>query len=86
MKQLFKTPTRLMLTLMMTLYGFYLIKTLMGINLSNRYSASSFLKFPLEPIWAHKTELCKEFQGFCTFRTEIQKKFQYRIKQVKNLV
>ncbi|MGB8698200.1 MAG: hypothetical protein WCD18_02180 [Thermosynechococcaceae cyanobacterium] len=83
MNQRLKPKTKLFLALMMTLYGAYLFKTFMGINISNRYSASWIFKMPLEPLWAHKPELCQEFHSLCTLRSVVQKKVQHKIEQVK---
>jgi hypothetical protein len=62
------------------LYSLYLLKTLMGINLSHSYSAKGILKAPLQPIKSNSTELCQEFQTLCKIRTKIRHKF-YRMKQ-----
>jgi hypothetical protein len=83
MKLKSKRSTKLFLALML-IYGIYLLKTIMGINVSNRYSAPKSLKAPLEVIWAHKTELCDEFQTLCLFRREIQQKVQHKIQQAKH--
>lgn len=63
-----------------SLYSLYLLKTLMGINLSNSYSATGIFKAPLQPIKSHSSELCQEFQTLCKIRTKIKHKF-YRMKQ-----
>jgi hypothetical protein len=35
------------------LYVFYLVKSALGINISDRYSAWGFLKLPIQPILDH---------------------------------
>jgi hypothetical protein len=62
------------------LYSAYLLKTLMGINLSNSYSATGLFKVPLQPIQSQGTELCQEFQTLCKIRSKIKHRF-YRMKQ-----
>lgn len=62
------------------LYSVYLVKTLIGINISNRHSAADILKTPLQPIQSHSAELCQEFQTLCKMRTKIKSKY-YRLKQ-----
>jgi hypothetical protein len=78
-----KKSTKLFLTLLL-IYGIYLLKTIMGINVSNQYSAPRLLKVPLEPIWANKTEICNELQALCLFSHKIQQKVQHQIEQAKH--
>jgi hypothetical protein len=69
--------------ILVILYGAYLLKTAMGINISNSHSASWLLKVPLQPLWANKAALCEEFQTLCTARNSIQHKLQHRIDRIK---
>ena len=62
------------------LYSAYLVKTLMGVNISNRYSAAGIFKAPLQPIQSHSTQLCQEFQTLCKIRSKIKHKYQ-RLRQ-----
>jgi hypothetical protein len=71
------------LGLLAILYTAYLFKTAMGVNISNRYSASWLLKVPLEPLWSSKTELCLEFRTLCTARSTFQHKIQDRVDLLK---
>lgn len=68
------------------IYGVYLLKTLLGINISNRYSASWILKVPIQPVLTHKAELCGEFKPVCLFRSQIMHKVQNQIAQTKRAV
>jgi hypothetical protein len=72
-----------MIGLMAIIYGVYLLKTAMGINVSNSYSAPSLFKVPLQPMWANQRELCKQFQTLCVARNSLQHKIQYRINLIK---
>jgi hypothetical protein len=69
--------------LLVVIYGVYLLKTAMGINISSRYSAPSLIKVPLQPLWANKTELCAEFQTVCTARSSFYHKVQRQIDRIK---
>ncbi len=68
------------------LYGAYLLKTALGINILNNYSAAGVFKVPLEPLWQHKAVLCSEYSTLCTWRNKIRHKIDDRIRQVKHLV
>jgi hypothetical protein len=85
MKQLWSTrkTSQKLIGLLAILYGAYLLKTAMGINLSSNHSASWLLKVPLQPLWANKTALCEEFQTLCTARSSIKHKLQHRINHIK---
>jgi hypothetical protein len=72
-----------MIGLMAIIYGVYLLKTAMGINVLNSYSAPALFKVPLQPMWAHQKELCQQFQPLCTARNSLQHKIQYRINHLK---
>jgi hypothetical protein len=74
---------RTIIGLMVIIYGAYLLKTAVGINISNHYSAPKLIKVPLQPLWANKTELCEQFQTLCTARSSLQHKIQYRIDRIK---
>jgi hypothetical protein len=69
--------------LMVVIYGAYLLKTAMGINISNSYSAPKLIKVPLQPLWDHKTVLCAEFQTLCTARSNFYHKVQRQIDRIK---
>lgn len=86
MKRSFGRLPQAFIALMIMMYGTYLFKTIMGINISNHYSAPRILKLPLNPVWAHKSELCAEFQTLCTLRGQILFKVKNRIEQVKRAV
>ena len=45
-----KKRFRQILTAVFLLYLVYLVKSALGINISDRYSAWSFLKLPIQPI------------------------------------
>jgi hypothetical protein len=65
------------------LYSAYLLKTLMGINISTRYSAAGILKVPLRPIRSHSTELCQQFPTLCKIRSKIKYKYdRLKLKQI----
>jgi hypothetical protein len=66
------------------LYSAYLLKTLMGIDLSTNYSASKIIKAPLHPIRTHSAELCQEFQTLCKIRSKIKQKY-YRIRHSESV-
>jgi uncharacterized membrane protein YqhA len=85
MKRLFsiRHAPQKMIGLVVIIYGVYLLKTAMGINVSNRYSAPLLIKVPLQPMWAHQRELCQQFQTLCTARSSLQHKIQYRINRIK---
>jgi hypothetical protein len=68
------------------IYSIYLLKTLLGINVSNHYSAPWILKVPLEPLLSHKASLCTEFQTLCTLRSQILHQVQPRIEKAKRAV
>jgi hypothetical protein len=72
-----------MIGLMAIIYGVYLLKTAMGINVLSSYSAPSLLKVPLQPMWANQKELCQQFKTLCTARNSLQHKIQYRIDRIK---
>jgi hypothetical protein len=57
------------------LYSAYLLKTLMGINVSTRYSAAGIFKAPLRPIRSYSTELCQQFPTLCKIRSKIKHKY-----------
>jgi hypothetical protein len=78
--------TKITLALVITLYSAYLLKTLMGINISGRYSASEIFKAPLDPLFSHGTQLCDEFQTLCDLRSKIQFKVQRRIERLREEV
>jgi hypothetical protein len=80
-----KSPQKL-IGLVVILYGAYLLKTAMGINLSSNHSASWVLKVPLQPLWANKAALCEEFQTLCTVRNSLQHKIRHRIERLKGAV
>jgi hypothetical protein len=86
MKRSFGRLPQAFIALTIMVYGTYLLKTIMGINVLNHYSAPSFLKLPLEPVWSHKAELCAEFQPLCTLRGQIMHKVKNRIDQAKRSV
>jgi hypothetical protein len=86
MKRSLIKSSKIFLALMVTLYSVYFIKTITGINVSNRYSAAGIFKAPIRPLWAHKAELCAEFQTLCTLRSKIKNKVQHRVDQVKREV
>jgi hypothetical protein len=75
-----------MVGLLAIIYGAYLLKTAMGINVSNSYSAPRFVKIPLQPLWANKAALCQEFQTLCTARSSFYHKVQHRIDRIKDAV
>ncbi len=79
-----KRSPKILLALIVMVYGAYLLKTVMGINVSHRYSASWILKAPLEPLWSHKTALCEEFQTLCTLRERVRNKVQHRIETTRH--
>lgn len=64
-------------------YGAYLLKTALGVNVSSSYSASWIFKVPLEPLWAHKAELCAEFQTLCSVRSSLRHRVQSRLDRIK---
>ncbi|HEY9828358.1 MAG TPA: hypothetical protein V6D19_23200 [Stenomitos sp.] len=68
------------------LYGLYLLKTALGVNLSNQYSAPMVFKLPIKPLWANKAELCSDHRSICAVRHQLRNKIEYRIQQLKNLV
>jgi hypothetical protein len=72
-----------MIGLMAIIYGVYLLKTAMGINVLNSYSAPALFKVPLQPMWANQRQLCLDFQTLCTARSSLQHKIQYRINRLK---
>jgi hypothetical protein len=74
------------LTFIVSVYSLYLLKTLLGINVSNHYSAPWILKVPLEPLLSHKTELCTDFQSLCSLRSQIFHQVQPRIEKAKRAV
>jgi hypothetical protein len=84
MQKWLKRSPKILLTLTVTVYGAYLIKTAMGINVLGHYSAPSVFKIPLKPLWSHKTALCEEFQTLCTLREKVKNKVQYRIETAKH--
>jgi hypothetical protein len=86
MKQWLRKSPKVFLTVMGAMYGIYLLKTLLGINVSNRYSASWILKLPIQPVLTHKAELCVEFKPVCLFRSQIVHKVQNQIAQAKRTV
>ncbi|WP_404787898.1 hypothetical protein [Altericista sp. CCNU0014] len=86
MKQWLNQSPKILLVTIGAMYGVYLLKTLLGINLSNSHSASWVLKAPLEPVWSHRTELCGEFQTLCTLRSRIMHKVQNQIVQAKRAI
>jgi hypothetical protein len=79
-------PTKMTLALLVILYSAYLLKTLLGINISGRYSASHIFKAPLDPFFSHGTALCEEFQTLCNLRSKIQFKVQRRIERLREEV
>jgi hypothetical protein len=86
MKQSFGRLPQAFIALTIMVYVTYLLKTIMGINVSNHYSAPSILKLPLKPVWSHKAELCAEFQPLCALRSQIMRKVNNRIEQAKRAV
>jgi hypothetical protein len=74
---------RKMIGLMAIIYGVYLLKTAMGINVLNSYSAPALFKVPLQPLWANQTHLCAQFQTLCIARSSLQHKIQHRINRIK---
>jgi hypothetical protein len=72
-----------MIGLVAIIYGVYLFKTAMGIDISNSYSAPKLIKVPLQPLWENKTELCAEFQTLCTARSNFYHKVQRQIDRIK---
>lgn len=84
MQKWLKRSPKILLALTVVVYGAYLLKTAMGVNVSNRYSASWIFKVPLEPLWDHKTALCEEFQTLCTLRDRVKTKVQHRIEAAKH--
>jgi hypothetical protein len=86
MQQWLRKSPKVFLTVMGAMYGIYLLKTLLGINVSSRYSASWILKMPIQPVLTHKAELCGEFKSVCTFRSQIMHKIQNRIALAKRSV
>jgi hypothetical protein len=88
MKQGFgKSPNFLgALTFIVSIYSIYLLKTLLGINVSNHYSAPWILKVPLEPLFSHKAELCTDFQTLCSLRSQIFHRVQPHIDKAKRAV
>ncbi len=74
------------MALTVTVYSAYLLKTLLGINISSHYSAPWIVKLPLEPLLSHKATLCAEFQTLCTLRSQILHKVQPRIDKAKRAV
>jgi hypothetical protein len=77
---------KMFLAVMGAIYAIYLLKTLLGINISNRYSASWILKMPIQPVLTHKAELCGEFKPVCIFRSQIMHKVQNQLTQAKRAV
>jgi hypothetical protein len=75
-----------MIGLMAIIYGVYLLKTAMGINVLNSYSAPSLFKVPLQPMWANQAQLCEQFQTLCIARSSLQHKIQYRINRIKDAI
>lgn len=86
MKRSFGKLPQTCIALTIVVYGAYLLKTVMGINVSSHYSAPSILKLPLKPVWSHKAELCAEFQPLCSLRGQIMHKVKNRIEQAKRAV
>jgi hypothetical protein len=78
-----KAPQKI-IGLLAIIYGTYLLKTAMGINVSSSYSAPSLLKVPLQPLWANKAALCEQFQTLCTARSSFHHKVQHRIDLIKS--
>jgi hypothetical protein len=74
---------RKMIGLIAIIYGVYLLKTAMGINVLNGYSAPALFKVPLQPLWANQTHLCAQFQTLCIARSSLQHKIQHRINRIK---
>jgi hypothetical protein len=86
MKQRLGKPSKIFLVLTATIYSAYLLKTLLGINISSRYSAPWIVKLPLAPLLSHKGTLCAEFQTLCTLRSQILHEVQPRIEKAKRAV
>lgn len=68
------------------IYGLYLVKTLLGINISGQYSGHWILKAPLEPVGAVNTKLCREFESTCGSGKTLRKKVRRGINRVKHVV
>jgi hypothetical protein len=86
MKRRLGKPSKIFLAITATVYSAYLLKTLLGINISSRYSAPWIVKLPLEPLLSHKSTLCAEFQTLCTLRSQILHRVQPRIEKAKRAV
>jgi hypothetical protein len=84
-RRLGKSP-KVLLALTTAIYSAYLLKTLLGINVSNHYSAPWILKLPLEPLLSHKTVLCTELQTLCALRSRVFHGVQPQIEKVKRAV
>ncbi|NJM76852.1 MAG: hypothetical protein HC852_15000 [Acaryochloridaceae cyanobacterium RU_4_10] len=84
MQKWLKRSPKILLALTVTVYGTYLIKTAMGINVSNHYSAPWVFKAPLKPLWSHQAALCEEFQTLCTLRDRVKNKVQHRLEAAKH--
>jgi hypothetical protein len=83
MKQRLGKSSKIVLALTTAVYSVYLLKTVLGINVSNHYSAPWILKLPLEPLLSHKAALCSEFKTLCTLRSQIFHQVQPRIEKAK---
>lgn len=81
-----KKSTRTIISVILLLYGAYLTKTLLGINISGRHSASWILKAPIDPLYNKKDEFCMELQSACQWRRTIRNKVQKKIEQAKDIV
>ena len=78
--------TKKAIPLLVVLYGLYLLKTLLGINVSNQYSANWIFKVPLEPVLASKGRLCQELESACAARQDLRVKVQRGLKKAKRAI
>jgi hypothetical protein len=83
MKRRLGKPPKIFLAVTTVIYSVYLLKTVLGINISSRYSAPSIIKLPLQPLLSHKAALCSEFQTLCNLRSHIFHEVQPRIEKAK---
>jgi hypothetical protein len=84
-RRILKT-SRWVLVAIALMYGVYLTKTAMGVNISKRYSASWVFKVPLEPLQSHKSELCDDFQTLCTIHHKVRNKVNRQVNRIRRAV
>ena len=84
MRRIFKSIPKA-IPVLAVIYGLYLFKTLLGINLSNQYSADWVFKAPLYPIEASKEKLCQELETVCAARKDLKYNVQKGVNKTKRV-